>query len=281
MDSKIGSLKIKIYQPQAHYRMPFTYQRRHTYPLPPYSTALGLIANILGIKNLPGQEEPCIREGCDCSYHKLKQIKISICGRFQAKSTEYTWFRNLNRSSHLNRFGSIDNRFVSGHIEHIGGQIPCSVDILNDVQVLVYLYHDDNNFLDEIKQRFENPISGRFSPLHLGRAEDWIVIKELEKIELEVREINGNYGYFFWIPEKVFDEGCNLEFQNIDGLIYNLTTFYRIKDGVRNFDYIRAKLNDGNLGEVSTYFDSREKAPAFFANLKEGLKNERNFSEVL
>ncbi|WP_068747791.1 type I-B CRISPR-associated protein Cas5b [Thermovenabulum gondwanense] len=270
MDTKtIGGLKIKIYQPQSHYRMPFTYQRRHTYPLPPYSTVLGLIANILGIRNLPDQEEPCIKENCNCSYHKLKQIKMSICGKFQAKSTEYIWLRNLSKNAHIGRFGSIENRFVAGHIEHIGGQSLCLIDILNDVQILIYLYHHDYTFLDEIKQKFENP-ANRYSPLHLGRAEDWIVIKELEDIELEVHETNGNYGYFFWIPERIFNIGCKFEFDKINGLIYNLTTFYKIKDGVRNFDYIKTKLNDGNLGDISTYFDTKEKIPIFFADLKEG-----------
>ncbi|HOP95607.1 MAG: type I-B CRISPR-associated protein Cas5b [Dictyoglomaceae bacterium] len=264
MDSKILGLKIKIYQPQAHYRIPFTYQRRHTYPIPPYSTALGLIANILGIRNVPGQEEPCIKENCDCSYHKLKQIKIGICGKFQSKSTEYVWLRNLSRKAHIGRFGSVENRFVSGHIEHIGGQSPCFIDILNDVQILIYLYHSNDAFLDEIKQRFENP-TNRSSPLHLGRAEDWIVIRELEKVEFEAKEINGNYGYFFWIPEKIFN---SVEFEKINGLTYNLTTFYKIKDGARNFDYIRVKLNDGDLGDVSTYFDDKEKVPIFLADLK-------------
>ncbi|MEM4314681.1 MAG: CRISPR-associated protein Cas5, partial [Thermoplasmata archaeon] len=83
------SLKLKIYQPHAHYRIPFTYQRRHTYPIPPYSTVIGLLCNILGIRNIEGKEEPCMNQNCSCDYHKLKNIKISICGKFESKTTEY------------------------------------------------------------------------------------------------------------------------------------------------------------------------------------------------
>jgi CRISPR-associated protein Cas5t len=274
MDDKITSLKIKIYQPQAHYRIPFTYQRRHTYPIPPYSTVLGLIANVLGIRNIPGQEEPCIKENCDCPYHKLKNIKISICGKFQSKTTEYVWFRNLSKDAHLGRFVVINNRYVAGHIEHIGGQSPCIVDILNDVEILIYLYHQDNEFLEKIKKSFGNPIN-RGAPLHLGRAEDWIVIKEMRYVELEMEEINGNYGYFFWIPERNLNNYSVID--KVEGLIYNLPTFYRIKDGVRNFNFLRTKLNDGNLGDIFGYVDKMEKGenftdgiPIFFADLKGG-----------
>ena len=112
-------LKINIYQPQAHYRMPFTYQRRHTYPIPPYSTILGFLCNILGIKNYNGNGGPNEEK-----FDKLKKTKIAICGKFEIKTTEYTWFRNLEKDSHIKRFGTAENRFVNGHIEQIGGQTP-------------------------------------------------------------------------------------------------------------------------------------------------------------
>ncbi|WAM33738.1 type I-B CRISPR-associated protein Cas5b [Caldicellulosiruptor morganii] len=269
---KIKALKIKIYQPQAHYRIPFSYQRRHTYPLPPYSTVMGLVANVLGIKNLPGQEEPCTKENCGCAYCNYKMIKIGVCGNFKSKSIEYTWLRNLNKEYHIKRFGTVANRNVAGHIEHIGGQSPCSIDILNDVRIFVYLYHHDNSFLNEIKWSFEN-MEKKSSILHLGRAEDWIVIEDLKEVELSVEEINGNYRQFFWIPERIFGTGFGEEFKKVSGLVYSLPTFYRIINGSRNFYYMKSKLNDGNMGDIFAYFDHEEKIPVFFADLK-GDKNE-------
>lgn len=269
----ISLLKIKIYQPQAHYRIPFSYQRRLTYPLPPYSTVLGLIANVLGIRNLPGQEEPCIKENCNCDYHKLKGLKISICGSFKAKTTEYIWFRNLAKESHVERFRAVNNRYVAGHIEHIGGQIPCFTDILNEVNIIIYLYHEDVYFLEKIKYSFEKGNS-RISPLHLGRSEDWIVIKEFDFIDnIVIEELNGDYNNFFWIPEKLFNKGVDLDFkfEKIYGLIYNLTTFYKIKDGARNFEYIRVKLSDGNFGDILSFYDPKENLPFFLADLGGGI----------
>lgn len=263
-------LKIKIYQPSAHFRVPFTYQRRHTYPIPPYSTVIGFLCNILGIKNERGAGEPCEEKNCSCDYHKLKKIKISICGSFDCKTTEYMWFRNLEKRSHISRFGSIENRYVGGHIEHIGGQQPVLIDILNEVNLSIYLYHEDKKFLEKIKKSIENP-QNRIYPLHLGRAEDWIVIKELDdEVELKINDIEGNYNLFFWIPEKFFKTNeIKIDFKRVKGLLHTLPTFYKIIDGTRGFCYTRVKLNDGDLGEIKTFYDEIENLPVFFADFEE------------
>ncbi len=253
----IKALKIKIYQPQAHYRMPFTYQRRHTYPIPPYSTVIGLLCNVLGIENLNGKGEPCRNQNCNCNYHKLKKIKISICGNFESKTTEYTWFRNLSAKSHNKRFGYEKNRYVSGHIEHIGGQMPVSIDILNDVKLWIYLAHDDENFLREIKNSIENPTK-RIYPLHLGRAEDWIVMDFCNFIDLIQEKPAGNYEKFFWIPKEISDS-------KVLGLAYRIPTFYTLENGTRNFEYIDVYLNEGDFdGTIEVDFDEEEKLPVFF-----------------
>jgi len=261
--SKIKVLRIKIYQPQAHYRIPFTYQRRHTYPIPPYSTFIGLLCNILGIKNEKGEGEPCENPKCNCNYHKLKKLKISICGRFESKTTEYTWFRNLSKDSHIGRFGSYENRYVSGHIEHIGGQMPVSIDVLNDVKLWFYLYHEDEEFLEKIKKSFESP-KYKIYPLHLGRAEDWIVIEDIKFTNLEKKQMY--YGEVFsWIPKRIYFDG-EFDFGKANGLIYKLPTFYVKTDGKRNFKYEEVKLNDGVIKDIKFYYDKEEDKPVFLLN---------------
>ena len=263
-------LKIKIYQPHAHYRIPFTYQRRHTYPLPPYSTIIGFLCNVLGIRNYKNEGEPCENE----NYHKLKKMKISICGTFGSKTTEYIWFRNLalaGDSGHIRRFGYPQNRYVSEHIEHIGGQIPVSIDILNDVRLWIYLYHEDENFLGKIKSSIETP-QNRIYPLHLGRAEDWIVIEEL-KLNFEINEsgIGKNFKKFLWVPEKIYPKDLNFNFEKVEGILYKLPTFYSLKNGVRDFEYIDVKLNEGEIPatkwKIIFYLDEEENIPVFLANL--------------
>jgi len=261
-------LRLKIYQPQAHYRIPFTYQRRHTYPLPPYSTVIGFLCNLLGFDGLPAEHED------------LKKIKISIAGRFESKTTEYIWFRNLSKEAHLKRFGSITNRSFAGHVEHIGGQSPVLIDVLNNVYLVVHLTHEKESFLKEIHSLIENPVR-RLEVLHLGRAEDWVVIDSLSSVfpisHLSIKREDADFKHFFWIPEKIYRPNLyeNIsDFEEMEGLQYRLPTFWTVEDydktsnrhGKRNFEYIKVKLNDGLFTYKKVLFDEECHLPIFLAD---------------
>ncbi len=256
-------LRLRIYQPQAHYRVPFSYQRRLTYPIPPYSTIIGFICNACGIDNQ--------RNGL---YSSIKDLKISIAGKFKTKITENIWFRNLEKSAHEGTYRSIENRIKNGQIGHIGGQSPMKIDVLEDVKLVIHLYHNDSNKLENLKNKLENP-EDRLQPLHLGRAEDWIVYQEIKILndsELEYKRQDGRYSYFFWIPEKIFTFNSEeINWENFDGLFYNLTTFSNIEDyenhfnhtGKRKYQFIRAKLNDGKIINTKCYFDKELNIPVY------------------
>lgn len=267
--SPMYTLRLRIYQPQAHYRVPFTYQRRHTYPIPPYSTLIGFLCNLLGIDDQEKEE-----------YKKLKAIKISIAGRFESKTTEYTWFRNLSKSAHVERFGSVANRSIGGHIEHIGGQSPILIDVLNDVRLVIHLAHEDRSFLEHIRSSLENP-ARRLEILHLGRAEDWIVIEELSQVSqlssFEVCRVDADFRHFFWIPKRFYLPESNgmSDFDRYEGLLYRLPTFWAVEDyattrnrhGRRIFEYITVKLSDGLLKGQRLLFDRECNLPVFLADL--------------
>jgi hypothetical protein len=87
--------------------------------LPPYSTVIGLLINTIGLINQSGDE-----------YEKLKELKISISGKFENKTTEYTWFRNLRKEGRKQRFNSLTSE-INGHIEQPGQQSPMSIDALD------------------------------------------------------------------------------------------------------------------------------------------------------
>jgi len=266
-------LRLRIYQPQAHYRIPFTYQRRHTYPIPSYSTVIGFLCNVLGYGGMPKE------------HNELKKIKISIAGKFLSKTTEYIWFRNLSKEAHTDRFGTIENRSISGHIEHIGGQAPISIDVLDEVRLIIHLAHKEKGFLEDIRSSLENPIR-RLDVLHLGRAEDWIVIEELAEIKelsnFKIKRVDANFGYFFWIPEKIHQPNSqnNIKFEQFEGLLYRLPTFWTVEDfdntlnrhGRRIFDYISAKMSDGMFSRTVFLFDEDCKIPVFLADFEGDLE---------
>ena len=257
------ALRLQIYQPHAHFRLPFAYQRRLTYPLPPYSTVIGFVSNILGI-------------GYDLesdTARMLKETKLSVSGGFDSKVTESIWFRNLSKEAHVKRFAEVDNRFVNGQLEHIGGQSLMSIDVLQDAYFTFHFYHEDESFLQELKANFENP-RHRLDTLHLGRAEDWIVIEDLNFTELESSANDGDFNQFFWVPEKTGTPSGKNTFNQIEGLIYRLPAFCHIQDyqttgnmhGRREYEYITTKLNDGAIMNASYWYDQKANLPVFLAN---------------
>lgn len=257
------ALLIKIYQPTAHYRIPFTYQRRHTYPIPPYSTVVGFLCNMLGI-DYQGNER----------YEQLKRCKISISGRFEQKLTEYIWFRNLSKESHEKYFGSIETREKNGEINHIGGQSPMRIDVLENMHMNIHIVGDEN-FLAELETYLHNPVN-RLETVHLGRAEDWLVFESIQLVDLEKSDRDKNYNHFFWIPQYL-DTGNEIafNFDKAEGLFYNLPVFSTIKNydktydrnAERSFTYMRSKLNDGAIMGMECWYDKQSDVPVFLADL--------------
>ncbi len=262
-------LRIIIQQPNAHYRIPFTYQRRHTYPIPPYSTVFGFLINLLGIYH---------QESSD--YSEIKKLKLSIAGRFEDKTTEMIWFRNISESAHKDRFIDIQNRKLSGNFEHFGGQSPMWIDVLNNVEIILHLFHENEYFLQKIYNNILNPQT-RLEVLHLGRAEDWIIIKELPKFldlnDLNYRRLDKNFGYFFWIPEKIYHyNSYSINFNDFEGIMYNLPVFSIIENyqesfnrgGKRIFQYIRTKLNEGKIINTMILIDKELMIPIFLGDFQ-------------
>ncbi|ODA43241.1 CRISPR-associated protein Cas5 [Thermodesulfovibrio sp. N1] len=266
-------LKIKIHQSNAHYRVPFSYQRRFTYPIPPYSTVKGLICNLMGIKDEADKRLIKMREG----------LSLAIYGKYESLIKEYVWFRNLSQESHISKFHSVTNRFIDNIPQHPGGQMPVTVDVLHNVNLIIYIYHSDEDFLKEIKDAFENP-SNRLSIIHLGRSEDWVVFQEIkwpvELIQKSAMSIN----YFVWIPAKEYankdfiDEDYDNFFNELNGNIFRLPTFYKITDSnQRVFDeYVTVKLYEGgSFKKTKFYVDPNENIPVIFSRLRgnEDAKN--------
>lgn len=265
-------LRLKVYQPQAHYRIPFTYQRRHTYPIPPYSTVIGFLINLLGVYD---QNKEDYNEG-------IANLKISIAGKFKNKTTEMVWFRNLEKGSHKDRFYYPQNRIWAGHVEHFGGQSPMRIDILNDVELVIHIYHKDENFLYKIFDSVVNP-QNRLEILHLGRAEDWIVFTDLpvlmDNSKIEYKRRDKDFKHFFWISEKIFPlDFPQINFDQFNGIIYNLPVFSEIenyqntfnKNGQRKFSYIRTKLNNGVISKTNIILDKELELPVFLGDFKNG-----------
>lgn len=271
-------IRIKIHQPSAHYRIPFSYRRRFTYPIPPFSTVKGFLCNLLGIKNENSEDfQNIIRKG----------LSLAIYGRYESIVKEYIWLRNLSVKSHKDRFFTTDNRTCDNIPEHPGGQMPCKIDVLHNVSLIIYISHTDKAFQNILLENIKNP-ANRNSTINLGRSEDWLVFEEIREIQPE-DDFARKIPYFTWIPqipnkEYLADEsGYEDFFKNISGNLFRLPLFYTITENneriFNSFAYVKL-FEGGCFGRKYKFFVDREldNLPIIFTKIQGDL-DEQNIGE--
>lgn len=246
----VNLLRLKLTLPNAHFRVIHSNDPRKTYPVPPYSTVIGFLANILGN-----------REHIETMI--AGDLALGVLSKFSCVVREYTWMRNLLANEHKKRYGSVYNRKWQGVVEHIGGQSPVNIETLNDVEIVIYVYHSNPAVLAVLQENIVCP-ERWFSHLHLGRAEDWAMVDSIAEVTLLVSanpaDLRNADQYYQWMPEptaafglgeQVKEETYRELYHKTQGPIMLVTTEYsRVRipyEGeqggiVRNFQHVPARL---------------------------------------
>lgn len=230
------ALRIELEMPQAHFRKPWSYKIRHTYPIPPFSTVIGLLCNILGDPELLFKDD----------------FGLSVFSQFSSIDSSYIWLRNLKPKAHVNKYLNPQNRELrANNIEHPGGQSPVKCFVLNDVHILLYLVSDNIDIFSAIETGIKRPDKW-FSHLHLGRSEDWVVLKEMKQIKIEPMEFAGKSDYLSWIPSPNenyhADEFPQYErtYETLNGRSMLIPAKYEIvvidQTPLRNFEWKKVKI---------------------------------------
>ncbi|MBM7616002.1 type I-B CRISPR-associated protein Cas5b [Alkaliphilus hydrothermalis] len=63
------AIRLKLWQESANYKKPTSFQLKETYPLPPYSTVIGMVHSL-------------------CDYKEYKEMKVSVQGRYYSKMND-------------------------------------------------------------------------------------------------------------------------------------------------------------------------------------------------
>lgn len=267
----INVLRIKASMPNAHFRVIHSGNPRKTYPLPPYSTVIGLLCNILGNQS---KIDEMLRG----------PLALGILSRHAYVAQEYTWMRNLSSGAHKERYVQINNRSWQEIPEHPGGQSPIKIEVLNEVENLIYVYHPKPSVLEEIRANITAPEKW-FSHLHLGRAEDWVMVDSAEKAVLMVsaraEDFKNSSSYYQWMPVPNSTFGLNRYinqelytelYQKTQGIAVLVTSTYRLnttpygKGLIRNFSHIPARLCCASIPFLSSF-----RLPELFSDQEEGV----------
>ena len=203
------AVKLKLYQNMVNYKVPTSFQLKESYPLPPYSTVIGMIHSL-------------------CDFKEYKPMKISISGNYFSKVNDlYTRYEFKNGNPfemgrhQLNVNGYGINRGVA------------TAELLVDVNLTIHIIPEDQSeeFLDIIFEAFKYP---REYP-SLGRREDIVLIKDVKIVDVEKKKLekdlsNGEDDFAYipvnFIQEKLVNYGDKKSGMNIYGTRYELTKNY-------------------------------------------------------
>ena len=229
---RMKALRVKLYQPFANYRPHYSMQVRHSYPLPPPSSIIGLIHKILGMSPASTYRD---------DGETIRGFDLAVLGKYGGIAWDYQWLLSPQKK------GDKKILFTSSYSPLKGikfKQIPVKVQILTDVELVIYLsldfekykeetkekvkkklgWKDEEDALEKIKEKFLNPEETPY----LGRAEDMVIIDpdnmKPEIVDLEEKEAFELKNYSTWIPAEIAKE------HDIFGPVYNLPGYYTKKE---------------------------------------------------
>ena len=178
-----------------NYRVPTSFQLKESYPLPPYSTVIGMVHSL-------------------CNFKEYKPMKISVCGNYFSKVNDLYTRHEFNNSDDV----------IKG---------PAMVELLVDVKLTIHIIPEDQSeeFLNMIFEAFKYP---KEYP-SLGRREDIVLIKDVKIVDVEKKKLerdlsNGEEDFAYipvnFIQEKLVNYGDKKSGMNIYGTRYELTKNY-------------------------------------------------------
>lgn len=244
----LKAIRIKLFQQMPNYRKPSSFLVKESYPLPPYSSVIGMIHAACGFT----------------SYHGMK---ISIQGRNAGEvsecATTYTFGIKYEPSRHQlkveNEDGGFDGITRAMKYAHL----------LTDVEMYIHI-------LPENDEDFNIILNGMKYPkeyISLGRREDIARIDEVTAVELAKTDADEGYisRYASYLPVEYISRRDEKE---VAGTVYKLTKKFEItKKGVREWrEVISARhlpadkiICDSTADNENVFFDEEKQLPVFFA----------------
>lgn len=213
------AIRIKLYQNLVNFRKPTSFQLKETYPLPPYSTVIGMIHNA-------------------CGYKDYEPMKVSVQGHYNSKVndlwTRYEGFSSFEEARHqvkvpINKGGKTTYQGMTRGIS--------TAELLVDLELLIHIVPDDQTKIDEIYEAIKYPKEY----ISLGRREDISRIDEVKIVDIKESEVEELYTlkYDAYIPVDMFDED---DLENLNGTIYNINKIYELSKDKKYRNWERVEV---------------------------------------
>lgn len=236
------AIRLKLKQNLVNYKLPTSFQLKETYPLPPYSTIIGMIHNA-------------------CNYLEYKPMQISVQGKYHSKvndlATRYEFKNGMTYDSTRHQLKVGDYGISMG---------VSNVELLSEVELLIHIVPEDQSLVEEIYNAFKIPREY----ISLGRREDLVVIDEVKVVEILEERVRGenlriNRDYKAYIPVQLIEKKRVLIEGEVDtieykGTMYNLTKDYALVNyGTTKSPKVFRKWNKVKVHYVSNVVASRRR----------------------
>lgn len=228
------AIKIECYQNMVNYKKPISIQFQESYPLPPYSTVIGMIHKICGFDNYVPMKISI--QGTSSSSVSNMYTKYFFGIQFEpytynSKNKEYKISNRHNYFVYRKNEGGI-----GGTADYFRSEFKDKTEkgkdgitrglgyaeLIIDVNLIIHIIPEDENLFDTILNRLKNPL---IYP-SLGRYEDILRIDTIEMINLkesdEVEIKNDSY-----IPMSYLK---NIRNKDIMGTNYKLNKEFDTKN---------------------------------------------------
>lgn len=251
----IKAIRIKVFQQMPNYRKPSSFMIKETFPLPPYSTIIGMVHNA-------------------CGYTKYHPMKVSVQGKYGCEVAECFTSYSFNPGSAFEN-GRHQYYVENEEGKHIGINKSLKyAQLLTDVELVIHILPEDYRELDEILDGLKNPREY----LSLGRREDIVRVDDVSIVELEKTDEDEEYfmnDYSAYLPEDYISE-YDKSTGGISGTIYNVPKIFEIFDASskkRSWkEIVKARylppnkmICDSVADNSNVYYDIQQKVPVFFA----------------
>lgn len=205
------AVRISLRQDMVNYKKPTSFQLKESYPLPPYSTVIGMVHNL-------------------CRYTSYHPMQVSVQGNYFSKVNDlYTRYEFKNAM----KYEKDRHQLKSG--EYGIGRGIATAELLVDVELLVHIVPNNQELVEEIYRAFKEP----WEYPSLGRREDLAVIESVKIVNVENKildtQIRAYKDYHAYIPYEISQSESVRLSNNIQGIAhpgtrYKLTKDYKLVD---------------------------------------------------
>lgn len=203
------AIKFKIYQNLVNYKVPTSFQLKETFPLPPFSSIIGMIHSL-------------------CGFKEYNRMKVSVKGKSASKVNElYTRYEFKERDT----FKPERHQINTDGLGITRGT--AYAELLVDLEATIHVIPENQGLIDLVFKSLKYPQNYP----SLGRYEDIAYIRDIKIVDIFSKELNEDlemeedvfaYVPFSFFEEEKMDSGIRRDGVRVTGTKYDLATNYEL-----------------------------------------------------